>query len=273
MEPVPRGGSRFSIAYAFLTADCGRFFRRITPKFRPSNAGIGYTQGSEKQLDGQFFYLKGSAHRPRVRKGIPVKVRILVVAVALLLVAGCAQPTPGEEVSIDYRPTASIEEIMDAVIDPSADEVWDAVVTIIDINGIREEFPETDEEWAAVRRAAIRVVEGSTMLLVPGRRVARPGAVADAPEIELNPEQIQELLDQDPDRWVELANGMHDMATDTLAAIDVRDTDALLMAGEMLDLSCERCHVEYWYPNDSETKAEFEERERLRLLQSTEDPQ
>ena len=139
--------------------------------------------------------------------------------------------------------------------------------TVIDFEGIHELLPETDEEWAAVRHDAIRLIEGSNLLLIPGRRVAEPGANSEFPGIELEPEEIQEMLDQDPGTWVELAHGLHDMASVTLAAIAARDTEALLASGEGLDVACERCHLHYWYPNDDAARRQFEESERLRLEQ------
>jgi hypothetical protein len=30
-----------------------------------------------------------------------------------------------------------------------------------------------------------------------------------------------------------------------------RDADAVFALGEDIDMACEDCHLEYWYPNDS----------------------
>jgi hypothetical protein len=75
----------------------------------------------------------------------------------------------------DYTPTATIKDLMDSIVDPSADVVWNAVMTSVDASGTEDKFPRTDEEWADVRRGAIRLVESSNLLLVPGRHVAGPG--------------------------------------------------------------------------------------------------
>lgn len=165
----------------------------------------------------------------------------------------------------DFRPTATIKDIMDAVVDPSADAIWESVATVVDLDGTHEYRPETDDEWAEVRRHAIRVLEGSNMLLVPGRRVAEPGATSEFPEIELPPEEIQKLIDEDRNTLVEFAHDLHDEASVILAAIDARDADALLASGEALDRACEQCHLHYWYPNDEAARAQYEENERLRL--------
>jgi hypothetical protein len=182
-----------------------------------------------------------------------------VPALLALALVSCSGSTDS---SSDYRPTATIKDIMDSVIDPSADEIWESVATVVDANGIRDLFPETDDEWAEVRRSAIRVVEGTNLLLMPGRRVAAPGVVSENPDIELNPEDIQALIDGDREKFVELAHGLHDVAIQSLSAIEAHDTDALLQAGALLDLACERCHLNYWYPNDEGARALFEENER-----------
>jgi hypothetical protein len=40
-----------------------------------------------------------------------------------------------------------------------------------------------------------------------------------------------------------------------LDAVDRRDVDALLVAGDGLDLACENCHVVYWYPSFADSAA------------------
>src|SRR5204863_7045710 len=82
----------------------------------------------------------------------------------------------------------------------------------------------------------------------PGRHVARPGEKAEKPEIELQPEQIEALIEQDRAAFATLAHRLHDAATVVLKAIDARDAQALLFAGDALDKACESCHLKYWYP-------------------------
>ena len=57
-----------------------------------------------------------------------------VVLVAASLLAGCAAPAPEQPPPADppYRPVASIREVMNSVIDPSVDVVWNSVKTVID---------------------------------------------------------------------------------------------------------------------------------------------
>ena len=48
-----------------------------------------------------------------------------------------------------------------SVVDPSADTLWTAVGTIVTDQGVQEVRPRTQEEWDAVRTAAVHLVESS----------------------------------------------------------------------------------------------------------------
>jgi hypothetical protein len=169
--------------------------------------------------------------------------RVVLGAVLIGLVACRASEPPAE-----YRPTATIKDIMDSTVDPSADVIWESVAIIISATGTEEKAPHTDEEWKSVRRAAIRIIEATNLIQIPGRRVARPGEKSENPKIELGPDEIEQLIAQDPRSFVALAHRLHDAGTAALTAIDARDASALLTAGERLDTACENCHLKYWYP-------------------------
>jgi hypothetical protein len=145
---------------------------------------------------------------------------------------------------------------MDSIIDPSADELWESVATVVDATGIHEKFPRTDEEWIAVRRDAIRLLEGSNLLLIPGRHVAQPGEKSENPGIELEPLEMERLIDQDKESFYKLAHGLHDSVMVSFKAIEAKDKDKLLESGTAIDDACEKCHVKYWYPNDAKIQAE-----------------
>jgi hypothetical protein len=173
-----------------------------------------------------------------------------VVLVAASLLAGCAAPAPEQPPPVDspYRPVASIREVMNSVIDPSVDVVWNAVATIID-NGMTDRAPKTDEEWADVRRHALIVSEAANLLLMHNRPVAPPGAPSLAPGVELAPEEIRSLIDKNPDGWNFYVQQLQDALTPALAAIDAKDSRALFDAGEKIDTACENCHQVFWFPN------------------------
>jgi cytochrome c556 len=118
--------------------------------------------------------------------------------------------------------------------------------------GTEERRPRTDEDWKKVRRAAITMIEATNLITMPGRQVAKPGEKSENPGIELSPEAIRRVMDDDPATLVTLAHALHDAGMKALAAIDAKNVDALSDAGETIDTACENCHLKYWYPPDAE---------------------
>ena len=115
--------------------------------------------------------------------------------------------------------------------------------------GIEEKQPRTDEEWKNVRHNAIRVIEATNLLMMDGRQVAKPGEKSDNPGIELQPQEIQDLINKDRPTFIKWATALRNAAIPALNAIDKRDPAALGDAGEQMDSVCENCHLKYWYPN------------------------
>ncbi len=169
----------------------------------------------------------------------------LLAASAACSGTGPAEPAAGPEV----RPTGTIKEIMDSVIDPSADALWESVSTTIDRTGQTDHMPRTDDDWQAVRRSAVTLVEATNLLVIGPRKVAPSGHKSEYPGIELEPEQIQKTLDADRAAWVRYAHGLHDAAMVALKAIDSKNVQGLMNAGETIDEACENCHKHYWYPD------------------------
>src|SRR5262245_45579567 len=69
----------------------------------------------------------------------------------------------------DYVLTATIKDIMDSMVDPNADYIWESVETVVSAKGVEEKMPRTDEEWKEVRRHAIALAEATNLLRMPGR--------------------------------------------------------------------------------------------------------
>jgi len=188
-----------------------------------------------------------------------MQTRFLLAATAfVLLLTACTamQPAAPAEPQPEYRTTGTIKDLMDSIIDPAADQLWGAVATTVDATGTHEKFPQNDEEWKEVRRSAIRMIEGSNLLQIPGRKVARPGEKSENPGIELEPEEMEKLINEDKAGFYKLAGGLHDTVMQALKAIDAKDKEALLDSGDDIDQACENCHVKYWYPNEAKTQEE-----------------
>ena len=180
--------------------------------------------------------------------------RSAVVAIGLFaasLLVACSTPAaenPAAPAGSPFRPVASIREVMNSVIDPSVDEVWNAVGSVVDQGGLTDRAPIKDEEWAEVRRHALIVSEAANLLLMHNRPVAPPGAPSLAPGVELTPEEIRVLIDKNPEGWDFYVQQFQDSMTPALAAIEKKDAQALFDAGEKIDETCENCHQTFWYP-------------------------
>jgi plastocyanin len=172
----------------------------------------------------------------------------LVVSSALVLAVGACRARDDREPQPQFRPTATVKDIMVSIIDPEADVLWNAVATIVSAAGTEEREPRTDEEWTAVQRSAVQLVEATNLLRVPGRLVARPGEKSENPRIELHPETIQKLIAEDPVTWTALVDRLHDAALPALNAVNARNAKGLFDAGEKIENACEACHQHYWYP-------------------------
>lgn len=171
------------------------------------------------------------------------RLRLVTVLVSLLVCVSCAKQKPEAE----YRPTTTIRDLMDGVVDPAADTIWNSVGTTISKEGTDEKAPHTDEEWGTVRNGAIELLEASNLLQIPGRHVAMPGQLNNQ-GIELQPPQIETLITQDRQAWITFAHGLHDAATQALNAVDAKDPARVLESGDAIDSACEHCHQKYWYP-------------------------
>ena len=158
----------------------------------------------------------------------------------------CMGPEP------QYRTDATVKDIMDSIVDPNADYLWDAVSTDSTLKGIVEKAPKTDEDWKEVRRHAVSLMEAMNMLQIPGRPVAKPGEKAADPRVEEPPEVIKTMIDSDRRTWAANANGLYDATALILKAVDAKNVDGILDAGDRIDKACETCHLKYWYPKQTQ---------------------
>jgi len=168
----------------------------------------------------------------------------------VLMVFGCAQVPANEAPAGDYNTVATIKDIMDSIVDPNQDFIWESIGTEVSAAGIIEKAPKNDDEWKEERRHAIAMVEVANLLKMPGRRVAKAGEKSENPQVELGPEEIEALISKDRATFIRLATDFQNTAIAQLKAVDDRNIDELLQAGGDIDTRCENCHRVYWYPND-----------------------
>jgi hypothetical protein len=186
-----------------------------------------------------------------------------LVFVAALLLAQCmskpaansAAATPAAP-SLDssLTPTLSVKELMEHVIDPTADWIFDAAVVDISHKGLSETKPLTEEDWLKVERGGYVLAESTNLLKIP-RRMAPPddeGKPHQPGEPELPPEQIQAKIEKDRALWYMHADGLKAAALEAVQVAKARDVEGLFKVGDKVDKACEACHLEYWYPGDRE---------------------
>jgi hypothetical protein len=193
-----------------------------------------------------------------------MKAHHVIATILLGVVLACSSnqpPAPPAGPQPEFRTTTTIKDIMDSIVDPSADEIWESVATTVDATGIHDRYPKTDEEWKAVRRDAVRLLEATNMLQIPGRLVARHGEKSENPGIELEPEEMEKLINDDRATFYARAKGLHDAVMVSFKAIEAKDKEALLSSGAGIDEACEKCHLTYWYPNEAKNLAEQQQKQ------------
>jgi hypothetical protein len=122
-------------------------------------------------------------------------------------------------------PVATVLEIMDGIVSPAAQVVYDSVATIVDKDGINETRPKNDREWQNVAGNAAALIEASEMLKMEGRR-------------------------KDEADWVTISTAMGTAAAELRAAAQKQDAEGILNGGERLNNSCDNCHRKYQVPVD-----------------------
>ncbi len=148
-----------------------------------------------------------------------------------------------------YRPTATLQELMQFEIDSAADFIWGSVGAIVTQAGTLDRRPRTDAEWSELRGRTLVLVESTNLLIVPGRRVAGRDFPPDAPGV-LGASDIQRNIDEAPAAFAAYATSLRVAGLAVLSAVEQRDAGALQHAGEALDDACEACHRANWYPHE-----------------------
>jgi hypothetical protein len=208
-------------------------------------------------------------------------VRVVIVASVLSLAAitmsACSTSTPATDrqpagtatrsaLIGDITPVVSVKELMEGMIDPIADNIFDAVWWDNTAKGVVEHRPTTDEDWEKVKVGAVTMAEGIELLKVP-RPWAPPGDVNNSlgpNPPELSPTLMQAKLNKDPVLWTAKIQALRNVGLEVLEIVKKKDSNALWQAGGDLDEACEGCHLEYWYPGDRAT-VEAEKKFRARF--------
>lgn len=163
---------------------------------------------------------------------------------AAALVAACS--------SQSQPPAATFHTVMKDQVDRNADELWDiSNAAIGDTAGI-DPAKMTDARWAqleakaeAVQRAALEIATMDPVVLAePGVKISDEGIPGGHTAA-----QVQQRLDQDPQKLRDLANALARHTGELATAARLHDAAHAGPLIDQLDGVCESCHLEFWYPD------------------------
>lgn len=139
----------------------------------------------------------------------------------VVILAACEKaPPPPPPPPPSFKAAATNKELMDEVIEPAANVYWDAVGTITDKHGTVEKAPKSDDEWNAVRNAALVVAESGNLMMIEPRV-------------------------RDRDQWMALARGLVLVGEKARKAAASRDKQAVFDVGAEVYQACVNCHSIY----------------------------
>jgi hypothetical protein len=155
----------------------------------------------------------------------------------------------------DMKPIVSVKDLMEYMIDPASDYVFDSVKTIVQPDGkVVEIVPKTDDDWKKLQVGAVTMLEGIYLL-----KVQRPFAPAGdlnnsvGPDAnELSPTEITAKVQKDPVEWNARIEALRNVGLQVLDIVKRKNTQELWDASENLDEACENCHKSYWYPKEDD---------------------
>ena len=144
-----------------------------------------------------------------------------LISLGTLLLSGCgAPPPPPAPPAPPFNTTLALKQVMEWVIDPAADVIWDSVKSIITDKGTKEIAPHTDAEWDIVRNAAATIMEAGNLLMIDGRA-------------------------RDQKEWMAAARRLSDAGSQALKAAQAKNTEALFDEGGNIYKACAACHAKY----------------------------
>jgi hypothetical protein len=192
----------------------------------------------------------------------------LPCAVLLLALAACAggnapstsapaaDAAKPAESAVGLTPVAAIQDIMDGMVMPSADVLWNATSVTSDATGTHDGKPKNDDDWKKLRYSALTLIEATNLLMMEGRKVSKADFPADANAQALGSKDIEALLAKNRTAFNGFAAAVRELGISMLKTIDERKVDPLSDLGGELDEVCESCHKVFWYPPPAATTAE-----------------
>lgn len=140
---------------------------------------------------------------------------VLVIALSAMLTGCSPAPEPPP-----FKAIVETKDLMEDLMERQADIVWGATGSIVTAEGVEERRPKNEEEWVAVKAAAVNLTETGNLLMMPPRA-------------------------QDAGQWMKNVQAMMAQGQKMIEAIDRRDTKAMFDVGSDLYDTCTNCHMHY----------------------------
>jgi hypothetical protein len=147
----------------------------------------------------------------------PPMRRAVLSCIVAAMVGSCANATPA---ATPFKAVASTGVLMNAILEPAAEIIWASVGTVVTADGIEEIEPRTDDEWTAVRNAAMVVTESGNLLMMEGRA-------------------------RDTEDWTTFSEALVEIGARAVEAAEDQDTDAVFQVGGDIYNICAGCHQQY----------------------------
>ena len=161
--------------------------------------------------------------RPEVGQWLFVVSAALFIAGIAFIIAAARTARPSTVSRADApapAPVASIKQIMNGIVMPNANVIYNSVGSTITGTKVEEFAPRNDKEWEAVGDSAAAIVESGDMLLVGDR-----------------------LLDKR--EWLSYTQRFVAAGKAVLAAANEKKPEGVLAAGGDLNETCDACHDKY----------------------------
>jgi hypothetical protein len=139
----------------------------------------------------------------------------VLVAGALWLSACNSRPTPPP-----FKPVADNKLLMQSVLDPAADVIWESAGANITAAGVEEIRPQNQEEWNHLRNSAVALAESGNLLMISPRA-------------------------KDDQEWMQLSQALIDASVEAIKAAEAKNVDNVFSAGGEIYAVCSSCHAKY----------------------------
>ena len=174
-------------------------------------------------------------------------MRIAGLIVSTIALGACATTTADNTIAAANAEPYYVRHAMQAEVNPAIVAIWDIGNAAMDETGGLDAAQMDASRWSALVEAAEQLeAAGRDMATAQIMRAAHPSNMTTE-EYEVSMEQVQALLDADPEGFRRYGAEFADHAARLQAAAIANDAaiEGDIVAG--MDAACAACHAQYWY--------------------------